>query len=295
MDWKEELIQRTKETEEIILRYLPKAEGRQAEIMNAMEYSVLVGGKRLRPIFIMECCKMFGGDVKEAAPFMAAMEFIHTYSLVHDDLPEMDNDELRRGKPTTHVKYGQAMAVLAGDALLNYAYEIVADAMTKTVCAENAVKAFAVLSRHAGIYGMVGGQVIDVSTEGQVNDKETLDNIYVLKTGALIKASMLIGSILGGAQEAELETVERVADKVGMAFQIQDDILDVTSTTGELGKPVLSDEKNKKFTYVSLLGVEDACGYVRRLSKEALEELRKLNRNSEFIEKLIQFLVDRRK
>lgn len=294
MEFKEELSKRINEAEEIIYSYLPEEEGKQKLIMEAVNYSVKTGGKRLRPLFIMEFCKMFGGNIEEAKPFMAAIEFIHTYSLVHDDLPAMDNDELRRGKPTTHIKYGHAMGVLAGDALLNYAYEVVSEAIMNSNSPFKSAMAFNILSSNAGIYGMVGGQTVDVLTANSINDKETLDFIYELKTGALIKSAMMIGAVLGGADADELDVVEEVASKVGMAFQIQDDILDVTSTTDELGKPVLSDEKNNKFTYVSMLGLEGATEYVSALTDAAITDLKSLNRDDEFIKELIYSLVDRR-
>ncbi|MBE5927575.1 MAG: polyprenyl synthetase family protein [Lachnospiraceae bacterium] len=294
MEFKVLLSEKIKEAEEIIYDYLPEEEGKQALVMEAMNYSVRAGGKRLRPLFIMEFSRLFGGNIDEAKPFMAAMECIHTYSLVHDDLPEMDNDELRRGMPTTHIKYGQAMAVLAGDGLLNYAYEIVAGAIINSSSPYKSAIAFDILSRYAGIYGMIGGQTVDVMSVNGINDKETLDFIYELKTGALIKASMMIGALLGGADEEQLLVVESIADKVGMAFQIQDDILDVTSSTDELGKPVLSDDKNNKFTYVSLLGLEDAGEYVSVLSEAAIKDLRELGMESEFLEELINYLINRK-
>ncbi|MBQ4069446.1 MAG: polyprenyl synthetase family protein [Lachnospiraceae bacterium] len=294
MEFKVLLSEKIKEVEEIIYDYLPEEEGKQALVMEAMNYSVRAGGKRLRPLFIMEFSRLFGGNIDEAKPFMAAMECIHTYSLVHDDLPEMDNDELRRGMPTTHIKYGQAVAVLAGDALLNYAYEIVAGAIINSSYPYKSAIAFDILSRYAGIYGMIGGQTVDVMSVNGINDKETLDFIYELKTGALIKASMMIGALLGGADEEQLLVVESIADKVGMAFQIQDDILDVTSSTDELGKPVLSDDKNNKFTYVSLLGLEDAGEYVSVLSEAAIKDLRELGMESEFLEELINYLINRK-
>ena len=294
MEFKEKLSDKIKETEEVIYEYLPEEEGKQSIVMEAMNYSVKAGGKRLRPLFMMEFNRLFGGNEDDVKPFMAAMEFIHTYSLVHDDLPEMDNDEFRRGIPTTHVKYGQAMAVLAGDGLLNYAYEIVAGAIINSSSPYKAALAFDILSSHAGIYGMIGGQTVDIMSVNEINDKETLDFIYELKTGALIKASMMIGAIIGGADEEQLAVVEDIADKVGMAFQIQDDILDVTSSMEVLGKPVLSDDKNNKFTYVSLLGLEAAGEYVSVLSEAAIKDLKDLGLNSEFIEELIYYLVDRK-
>ena len=295
MEFKNILSDKIKEAEEIIYEYLPEEEGKQAVVMEAMNYSVKAGGKRLRPLFIMEFNRLFGGNDEDAKPFMAAMECIHTYSLVHDDLPEMDNDDLRRGIPTTHIKYGQAMAVLAGDGLLNYAYEIVAGAIINSSSPYKAALAFDILSSNAGIYGMIGGQTVDVMSVNGINDKDTLDFIYELKTGALIKASMMIGALLGGADENQLMVIEGIADKVGMAFQIQDDILDVTSSTDELGKPVLSDDKNNKFTYVSLLGIEAAGEYVSVLSEAAIKDLKELGLKSEFLEELITYLINRTK
>lgn len=294
MEFKNKLLDKINEVEEVIYEYLPEEEGKQSLVMQAMNYSVKAGGKRLRPLLIMEFNRLFGGNDEEVKPFMAAMECIHTYSLVHDDLPEMDNDELRRGIPTTHVKYGQAMAVLAGDGLLNYAYEIVAGAIINSSSPYKAALAFDILSSNAGIYGMIGGQTVDVMSVDGINDKETLDFIYELKTGALIKASMMIGALLGGADEEQLMIVENIADKVGMAFQIQDDILDITSSTDELGKPVLSDDKNNKFTYVSLLGLEAASEYVSVLSEAAIKDLKELELESEFVEELFIYLINRK-
>lgn len=294
MEFNKILSEKIKEVEDIIYEYLPEEDGKQATVMAAMNYSVKAGGKRLRPLFMLEFNRLFGGDDEEVKPFMAAMECIHTYSLVHDDLPEMDNDELRRGIPTTHVKYGQAMAVLAGDGLLNYAYEIISDAIISSSTPYKAAIAFNILSRNAGIYGMIGGQTVDVESVNGINDKETLDFIYELKTGALIKASMMIGALLGGADEEQIEIVEGIADKVGMAFQIQDDILDVSSSTDELGKPVHSDDKNNKFTYVSLLGISDAKEFVSVLSEAAIKDLRDIGLESEFLEELIYYLINRK-
>ena len=280
--------------DEYISGFLSMYQNATDELIDSMKYSVLNGGKRLRSVLCIEICSMLGGNVEKALPFACAIELIHAYSLVHDDLPEMDNDEFRRGMPTTHVKFGQAMAVLAGDGLLNYAYEIVASAIINSSSPYKAAIAFDMLSRYAGIYGMIGGQTVDVMSVNGINDKETLDFIYELKTGALIKASMVIGALLGGADENQLQIVEDIADKVGMAFQIQDDILDVTSSTDELGKPVLSDEKNNKFTYVSLLGLEAASEYVSVLSEAAIKDLKELGLESEFLEELINYLINRK-
>ena len=264
MTFKEEMKERTEVIEKLLVKYLPKAEGYQSQIMEAMEYSVMAGGKRLRPMLMQETYRLFGGEGKEIEPFMAAMEMIHTYSLVHDDLPAMDNDEYRRGRKTTHIVYGEAMGILAGDALLNYAFETAVKAFE--IAPEKSLligKALKILAEKAGIYGMIGGQVVDVASCGVGLDEGMLNFIYELKTGALIESSMMIGALLAGAEDAELEKVQKIASDVGIAFQIQDDILDVTSTTEELGKPVHSDEKNEKTTYVTLKGLEKAiqrCG-----------------------------------
>ena len=295
MNFEQTLKEKISQTQDIVYSFLPEEEGKQKIVLEAMNYSVKAGGKRLRPLLVMEFCKMFGGDIEEAKPFIAALEFIHTYSLVHDDLPAMDNDELRRGMPTTHVKYGHAMGILAGDALLNYAYEVVSNAIIGSSNPFKAALAFSILSECAGVYGMVGGQTVDVVNVEGVSDRETLDFIYELKTGALLKAAMMTGAVLGGATQDELDVVESVAMKVGMAFQIQDDILDVTSTTKELGKPVLSDEKNNKFTYVTLLGLEGAKEYAEVLSQCAIKDLSELPYDTEFVEALIDMLINRQK
>ena len=258
MNFREELKSKTAAVEKIVESYLPEESGTQHEIMEAMNYSVTAGGKRLRPLLMQETYRMFGGEGREVEPFMAAMEMIHTYSLVHDDLPAMDNDEYRRGKLTTHAKYGHAMGVLAGDGLLNYAFET---AMTAFDCGEDAervAKALKILGRKAGIYGMIGGQVVDVQSTGKAVDQETLDFIYELKTGALLEASMMVGAVLAGATEEEVAVIEQIASDVGLAFQIRDDILDETSTLETLGKPIHSDERNEKTTYVTLKGLEQA-------------------------------------
>lgn len=296
MNFKEEMSKNIKQIEAIIERYLPSPEGRQKEIMEAMAYSITAGGKRLRPMMMMETFRLFGGEGEVVEPFMAALEMIHTYSLVHDDLPAMDNDEYRRGKKTTHVVYGEAMGILAGDALLNYAFETAVKAFE--IAPEKSLligKALKVLAEKAGIYGMIGGQVVDVAVAGKTVDKETLDFIYELKTGALIESAMMIGAILAGASEEEIRIAERIASDVGIAFQIQDDILDVTSTMEELGKPINSDEKNEKTTYVTLKGLEVAAGEVEALSREAMTLLKNIPGDSEFLENLIKELIHRKK
>jgi len=296
MNFKLELEQRTKEIEQILMRYLPQAEGRQHQIMEAMNYSITAGGKRLRPMLMKETYHLFGGNSQVIEPFMAAMEMIHTYSLVHDDLPAMDNDEYRRGKKTTHVVYGEAMGILAGDALLNYAFETVVKAFDIAPGQSLTIgKALGILAEKAGIYGMIGGQVVDVLATGKPLSREELDFIYELKTGALIKASMMIGAVLAGASDADISKVEQIASDVGLAFQIQDDILDVTSTTEELGKPVKSDEKNEKTTYVTLRGLEQSEKDVTRISGEAIRLLDEIDAKNPFLELLIRELIHRKK
>ena len=238
---------------------------------------------------------MFGGDGEVVKPFMAAMEMIHTYSLVHDDLPAMDNDEYRRGKLTTHAKFGHAMGVLAGDALLNYAFETAVSAFYYEGEPMRTAKALQILAKKAGIYGMIGGQVVDVELTGQKIDRERLDFIYALKTGALLEASMMVGAVLAGASDEEVKTAEQVASDVGLAFQIRDDILDVTSTLETLGKPIHSDDKNEKTTYVTLKGVEQASKDVEEISGRALQSLASLPYKNEFLTELIRSLVYREK
>ncbi len=290
------LDEKTVQIEEILKSYLPEKSGYQLDIMEAMEYSLMAGGKRLRPMLMQETYRLFGGEGNLIEPFMAAIEMIHTYSLVHDDLPAMDNDEYRRGRETTHIVYGEAMAILAGDALLNYAFETACRAFDMEGADGRLVgKALKILSGKAGIYGMVGGQVVDVESEGQQITGEKLDFIYRLKTGALIESSMMIGAVLSGASQDQIQAMESIAGKVGMAFQIQDDILDVEGSREELGKPVHSDEKNKKFTYVTWKGLEDAKKEVERLSMEAMEELRAFHSKDPYLEMLLESLIHRKK
>ena len=294
MSFKEELQKRTGEIEEIIKEYLPEETGFQRTVLEAMNYSVLAGGKRLRPMLMQETFRMFGGEGRLVHPFMAAIEMIHTYSLVHDDLPAMDNDEYRRGKKTTHAVYGEAMGILAGDGLLNLAFETASEAFSLEISPRTA-RAIQILARKAGIYGMIGGQVVDVESEGRPLSREKLDFIYRLKTSALIESSMMIGAVLAGASDEELVAVESVACDVGLAFQIQDDILDVTSTLEVLGKPIHSDDKNNKTTYVTLEGLEKAKEDVERISERALETLKALKYRNEFLEELIRMLITREK
>lgn len=294
----EELQQKVEHINNVLEKFLPAEEGQQRIIFEAMNYSVRAGGKRLRPILMEETYHMFGGSSAVIEPFMAAIEMIHTYSLVHDDLPAMDNDEYRRGKKTTHAVYGEAMGILAGDALLNLAYETAAKAFDMEVADTRVARAFAVLAKKAGVYGMVGGQVVDVESEKSDDcpiTREKLDFIYRLKTGALIESSMMIGAILAGASSDEVSRVEQIAAKLGLAFQIQDDVLDVTSSLEVLGKPVGSDEKNNKATYVTFEGLDKAVSDVERISKEAEKLLDDLGYDDAFLKELFEYLIHREK
>lgn len=298
MDIAKEIAARAADIEQRIQTYLPKVEGYQHTIFEAMAYSVTAGGKRLRPMLMEASYEMFGGtDPKVVEPFMAAIECIHTYSLVHDDLPEMDDDAYRRGKLTTHKKFGQAMGVLAGDALLNYAFEIVAKALVAQAGDAKAAKAFEVLARKAGVYGMIGGQVVDVESEkkNETVEQKRLDFIYRLKTGALLEASLMVGAILAGADDAQVKKMEEAGTKLGLAFQIQDDILDVTSTVEVLGKPIGSDEKNQKATYVSFEGINKAKQDVALFSEEAVAILGECSGEHAFLRELFLYLIHREK
>lgn len=296
MNFKEEYQNRIRSIENILKKYLPCQEGYQKIIMEAMEYSLMAGGKRLRPMLMKESYALFGGEGEIIEPFMAAIEMIHTYSLVHDDLPAMDNDEYRRGRKTTHVVYGEDMGILAGDALLNYAFETACRAFDIAPEESGRIgQALRILAGKAGIYGMIGGQVVDVKESGHILTGEMLDFIYRLKTGALIESSMMIGAVLAGAGAEDTEKMGQIARGIGLAFQIQDDILDVTSTTEVLGKPVHSDEKNEKTTYVTWKGLEGSRQEVARMTEEAVRTLRTIQPDGGFLEELLKSLVYREK
>ena len=295
MNFNAEMEKRLEQVQHILETYLPKEEGFQKTVLEAMNYSMYAGGKRLRPILMLETYRLFGGQGKVIEPFMAAIEMIHTHSLIHDDLPALDNDEYRRGRRTTHVVYGEAMAILAGDALLNYAYETAVQAFELEPENTRIGKALAILSRKTGVYGMLGGQCVDVEAAGKNITREKLDFIYRLKTSALIEASMMTGAALAGASKEQIQQIEAVARDIGLAFQIRDDILDVTSTVDELGKPVFSDEKNEKMTYVTIEGIEKAKKDVEEISKRAICALKSIEKENEFLEELVISLVDRKK
>ena len=295
MNFKNELKIRTDHAEQVIRKYLPEETGFAKTMAKAMNYSMLAGGKRLRPVFIGETYRLFGGQGELCEPFMAAMEMIHTHSLIHDDLPALDNDDYRRGRLTTHKVYGEAMGVLSGVALLNRAYEVMLMSFSMTEDKERVIKAMRIMSDRTGLNGMLGGQSVDVENDGKPLSREMLDYIYENKTSALIEASMMTGAVLAGADEQELLVIRQAASDIGLAFQIQDDILDVTSSQEELGKPVHSDEKNNKVTYVSLMGAEKASRKVKELSDHAVEMIRSLDREDEFLVLLVESLVSRRK
>ena len=294
MNFNEELKKRTEEAERVIRKYLPEESGFAKTMAEAMNYSMTAGGKRLRPMLMQETYRLFGGEGKEIEPFMAAMEMIHTYSLVHDDLPAMDNDEYRRGRKTTHIVYGEDMGILAGDALLNYAFETAAKAFDGTNKDIQTAKALQILTRKPGIYGMIGGQTVDVEQENKAISFDTLMYIHNNKTAALIECAMMIGAVLAGASEKEVSMIEQIANKVGIAFQIEDDILDVVSTSEEIGKPAGSDEKNGKNTYVLFKGIEQSKKDAEQYTREALQIFDELEYKNPFLRELLLYLVGRK-
>ncbi len=294
MDFEKELKKRAKAAEDEIFALIAMESDYPGKLPAAMRYSIQAGGKRLRPVMMKECFDLFGGGRQSIGPFMAAMECIHTASLIHDDLPAIDNDMLRRGAPTVHAKYGEAIGVLAGDAVLNYAYELIFYGIHKADNKENALKAASCICTKAGYKGMLGGQGADVEAEKigiDMDKKELIGYIYTKKTAALFEASMMAGAILAGADKKYSRLLEETGRKLGLAFQIQDDILDITSTTEKLGKPVLSDIKNEKLTYVSLFGMKQAKEKVKRLTEEALSLIDELPGDTEFLKALLSYLA----
>ncbi len=308
------LQQKTAQVNQMLRTYLPAEEGQQVSMFRAMNYSMLAGGKRLRPILMREAYILAGGeDPSMIEPFMAAIEMVHTHSLVHDDLPALDNDLSRRGVPTTHAAFGEAAAILAGDALLNYAYETACRAFALPDSsllpanggiwkdpAKRAIfvgKALGILSRKTGSFGMLGGQAVDVENDGKPISDQQLSFIYELKTGALIEASLMIGVCLAGADEKVIRAMEEIGGRIGLAFQIQDDILDVTGDAAELGKPLGSDEKNHKTTYLTHHDLKTAMQTVQQLTHDGVDELELLDcpGDKEFLRELLISLVGRRK
>ncbi len=293
MNLKEEIEAKKQYIDNELDNILPSESAYPGILFKSMRYSVFAGGKRLRPILILAACEMFGGDDKKAAPFACAMEMIHTYSLIHDDLPAIDNDNLRRGRLTNHKAFGENIAILAGDALLSYAFEVMANAVAKNTD-EASAKALQSIAFGAGINGMVSGQVVDVISEGKKLEKREMDFIHINKTAAMIVASVKAGAYLGGAKQEDVDNLEKAALKLGLAFQIQDDILDVTGTFEELGKPLHSDEKNEKATYVSMFGLERSTEIVEELSGDAENIFMSFGEKGRFLAELTKYLVKRR-
>lgn len=291
-DIKKELDIRVKETNRIIEKFLPKEKGYQKIIMEAMNYSMLSGGKRLRPILIKEVSNIFNYRSPAIEYFMAAIEMIHTYSLVHDDLPAMDNDTLRRGKLSTHAKYGEAFGILAGDALLNYAFETMLCAFKVEKDYTKLIHAIDVISKKAGIYGMIGGQSVDIDEKNDIS-LDLILFLYEKKTASLIEASMMTGAILSGAEREEISLIEKIGHNIGIAFQIEDDILDMIGDSKKMGKSTGNDEKNNKTTYVSIEGIDKSRKKIITLTREAEEYLNKLPKRNEFIFNLFSYLINR--
>lgn len=295
MTTSDRILEKAQQINTVIEQFLPKEEGKQKVLLEAMNYTMKGGGKRIRPMLMQETYRLFGGKETVIEPFMVAIEMIHTYSLIHDDLPALDNDDYRRGRKTAHVVYGEDIAILAGDGLLNYAFEVATSTFDTYGVRKEIARALMVLTKKPGIYGMIAGQTVDVIMTGKALTLEELCYIHELKTAAMIEASMMIGAILAGASNEQVKEVEEIARLVGVAFQIQDDILDYTGTDEQLGKPSHSDEKNDKTTFVSIKGIEASQKEVEEMSQKAIEKLRKLPGDKEFLEGLIKSLIYRKK
>ena len=293
MNCKQILEQKAKQIDEYLEQYLPLEKEYPSIIFEAMRYSVFAGGKRLRPVLLFSACEALDGDIKKAIPFACAIEMIHSYSLIHDDLPAMDNDDYRRGMLTSHKKFGEATAILAGDGLLHHAFEIMSDACVK-YCSNETVKAMQAIAHGAGVFGMLSGQVTDVISEGKQIDEKTMYFIHKNKTAAMLQGALKAGTLLAGGTEQQVKMMEQAGEKIGVAFQIADDILDVTSTFQELGKPVHSDEKNEKNTFVTMYGIEASQKMVETLSEEAITIFQKFGKKADFLIELTQYLMKRK-
>lgn len=293
MNFKDELKNRVNNVEMLLNEYMPKEEGYQKTIFEAMNYSLSAGGKRLRPILTLEACKLVGGNEKDAIPFAVAIEMIHTYSLIHDDLPALDNDDLRRGRKTNHKVYGEAMAILAGDGLLNYAYEIMLRESIGKDDSNRYLRAINEIAKASGIYGMIGGQVVDIESEGKSISMDKLDFIHMNKTAAIIIGCMRAGAIIGSANEIQLENITKYAKNIGLSFQIVDDILDVIGDEAKLGKKVGSDIDNEKSTYPSLIGLDKSKEIAKKLIEEAKLSISGIDKDKEFLNSLADYIVDR--
>ncbi|EQF26018.1 polyprenyl synthetase family protein [Clostridioides difficile CD160] len=293
MEFKQCLKEKASFIENVLKEYMPKEEGYQKTVIEAMNYSLSAGGKRLRPILTLEACKIVGGNEEEAIPFAVAIEMIHTYSLIHDDLPALDNDDLRRGRPTNHKVYGEAMGILAGDALLNYAFEVMLSGSINKENPEKYLKAINEIAKGAGIYGMIGGQVVDVESENKQIEKEKLDYIHMNKTAAMMVGCMRAGAIIGGANSEQMEEITKYAKNIGLSFQIVDDILDIVGDEAKLGKKVGSDIENHKSTYPSLLGLDKSKEIAYNLIDEAKKSIEKLSDDVDFLKGLAEYIIDR--
>lgn len=289
---KEILSEQIKQIDKYLEKYLFQKNNPQSIIYEAMRYSVFAGGKRLRPMLMLNVCKMCGGDEKEVVPFACAIEFIHTYSLIHDDLPSMDNDDLRRGMPTSHIKFGEATAVLAGDALLNRAFEVVSEYNGDKP--QRAIKAINMLAVSSGADGMIGGQIVDMQSEGKKITLDELKYLHLNKTGAIIRSACTIGALMSNATDNEIEAIDEFAQNLGIAFQIQDDILDVIGDEKELGKPIGSDSDGGKNTYVALVGLEKSKELASEYSQKAKKSLEMFGGKAEFLIKLTDYLTKRK-
>lgn len=289
---KEQLKSYIKIIDDKLDQYLAQKDNSQGIIYEAMRYSVFAGGKRLRPVLMLLTCEMCGGDINEVLPFACALEMIHTYSLIHDDLPAMDNDDLRRGKPTSHKQFGEATAILAGDALLNKAFEVVSQYSGNN--SDRAIKAINILAVSSGTEGMIGGQIVDMQSEGRDITLDELRYLHLNKTGAIIRSACKIGAVMSGADSVEIKAVDEFSENLGIAFQIQDDILDVTGTEAELGKPIGSDAEEGKNTYVSLLGLQKSKDMSEEYSKKAKQALDIFGEKANTLKELTDYLTDRR-
>ena len=290
------LKKKAAETEAVVLRFMPEAEGEAKTVIEAMHYSIEAGGKRLRPLFIAETNAMYGGRRALAEPFMAALEMIHTYSLVHDDLPAMDDDEYRRGRKTAHIVYGEGMAVLSGDGLLNYAYETALKAFDEAESAEETgrvIRALKILAANAGIYGMVGGQCADLEAEEMAPSDAPVLYIHKHKTACMIESGFTIGAVLAGAPEEDIRALAQIGEHVGIAFQIRDDILDVTGDSAVMGKATGMDAKDEKATYVSAYGLEASEKEAERRTNEAIALFDGLGAEDPFLKELVMSLLTR--
>lgn len=293
MSFKSSLKYRVDYIEKLLKEYMPEEKGYQKTIFEAMNYSLKAGGKRLRPILTLEACRIVGGNEEDVIPFAIAIEMIHTYSLIHDDLPALDDDDLRRGRPTNHKVYGDAMAILAGDGLLNYAFEIM---LKSSIGKENPAKylnAINEIAKSSGVYGMIGGQVVDIESEDKKIEMEKLDFIHLNKTAAIIVGCMRAGAIIGDATEEQLENITKYATNIGLSFQIADDILDITGDESKLGKKVGSDIDNNKSTYPSLIGLEKSKEIANDLINEAKTRISNIKGDTEFLNDLAEYIVAR--